>query len=171
MQVSSSGCESYQWSKDGQPLLDGADFSGVSSNILYIDRVSKGTERMYACCVCNGSRNICSDEINLMVIKLSIEEMDLVKLLDCLVNSEVEVISRCIYNKIASLDQVHLEPDIKVRYLLQQVCERVREDGKVYDRLVRVLRRLDETLRDICNIMRKRVDRDKEDKVGYAGTK
>ena len=166
VQVSSSGCESYQWSKDGQPLLDGADFSGVSSNILYIDRASQGTEGMYACCVCNGSRKICSDEINLMVIKLSIEEEDLVKLLDCLLNSEV--ISRCIYNKFTSLDQVHLEPDIKVRYLLQQVCERVREDNKVYDRLVRVLRRLGGSLRDICNIMRKRVDRDKEDKVGYA---
>ena len=168
VQVSSSGCESYQWSKDDQPLLDGADFLGVSSNILYIDRASQSTEGMYACCVCNGSRKICSDEINLMVIKLSIEEEDLLKLSDCLVNSEV--ISRCIYNKIASLDQVHLGTDIKVRYLLQQVCERVREDYKVYDRLVRVLRRLDGTLRDICNIMRKRVDRDKEDKVGYAGT-
>ena len=168
VQVSSSGCESYQWSKDGQPLLDGADFSGVSSNILYIDRACQGTEGKYACCVCNGSRKICSDEINLMVIKLSIEEVDLVKLSDCLLN--YEVISRCIYKKFASLDQVHLEPDIKVRYLLQQVCERVREDDKVYDRLVRVLRRLDGTLRDICNIMRKRVDRDKEDKVGYAGT-
>ena len=170
VQVSSSGCESYQWSKDGQPLLDGSDFSGVSSNILYIDRASQDTEGMYACCVCNGSRKICSDEINLMVIKLSIEEKDLVKLLDRLVNSEVEVISRCIYNKIASLDQVHLGTDIKVRYLLQQVCERVREDDKVYDRLVRVLRRLDGSLKDICNIMRKSVDRDKEDKVGYAGT-
>ena len=168
VQVSSSGCESYQWSKDGQPLLDGADFSGVSSNILYIDRASQGTEGMYACFVCNGSRKICSDEINLMVIKLSIEEGDLVKLSDCLVNSEV--ISRCTYNKFTSLDQAHLWTDIKVRYLLQQVCERVREDDKVYDRLVRVLRRLDGTLRDICNIMRKRVDRDKEDKVGYTGT-
>ena len=168
MQVSSSGCESYQWSKDGQPLLDGADFSGVSSNIVYIDRASKGTEGKYSCCVSNGNRKLCSDEINLMVIKLSIEEVDLVKLLDCLLNSEV--ISRCIYNKFASLDQVHLEPDIKVKYLLQQVCERVREDDKVYHRLVRVLSRLDGTLRNICDIMRKRVDRDKEGKAAYAGT-
>ena len=168
VQVSSSGCESYQWSKDGQPLLDGADFSGVSSNILYIDRASQGTEGKYSCSVSNGSETVCSDEINLMVIKLPIEELDLVKLLDCLLNSEV--ISRCIYNKFASLDQVHLEPDIKVRYLLQQVCERVREDDKVYDRLVRVLRRLDGTLRDICAIMRKGVDRDKEGRAIYAGT-
>ena len=68
VQVSSSGSASYQWSKDGQPLLDGADFSGVSSNILYIDRASKGTEGKYACCVSNGSETVCSDEINLMVI-------------------------------------------------------------------------------------------------------
>ena len=103
-----------------------------------------------------------------MVIKLPIEEEDLVELLDCLLNSEV--ISRCIYNKIASLDQVHLEPDIKVRYLLQQVCERVREDDKAYDRLVRLLRRHDGTLKDICDIMRKRVNRDKAGKAGYGGT-
>ena len=68
VQVSSSGCESYQWSKDCQPLLDGADFSGVSSNILYIDRASKGTEGKYSCCVSYGSETVCSDEINLMVI-------------------------------------------------------------------------------------------------------
>ena len=68
VQVSSSGCESYQWSKDGQPLLDGADFSGVSSNILYIGRASNGTEGKYSCCVSNGSETVCSDEINLMVI-------------------------------------------------------------------------------------------------------
>ena len=68
VQVSCSGCESYQWSKDGQPLLDGADFSGVSSNMLYINRASQGTEGKYSCCVSNGSETLCSDEINLMVI-------------------------------------------------------------------------------------------------------
>ena len=68
VQVSSSGCESYQWIKDGQSLLDGADFSGVSSNILYIDRASKVTEGKYSCCVSSGNRKLCSDEINLMVI-------------------------------------------------------------------------------------------------------
>ena len=68
VQVSSNGCESYQWSKDGQPLLDGADFSGASSNMLYINRASQGTEGKYSCCVSNGSETVCSDEINLMVI-------------------------------------------------------------------------------------------------------
>ena len=68
VQVSSSGYESYQWSKDGQPLLDGADFSGVSSNILYINKSSHGSEGKYSCCVSNGSETVCSDEVNLMVI-------------------------------------------------------------------------------------------------------
>ncbi len=34
VQVSDNEHVSYQWSKDGEPLLDGADFSGVCSNIL-----------------------------------------------------------------------------------------------------------------------------------------
>ena len=89
VQVSSSGCESYQWSKDGQPLLDGADFSGVSSNILYIDRASQGTEGKYSCCVSNGSETICSDEINLMVIYPP-EKEHLIKLYS-LMESEVPI--------------------------------------------------------------------------------
>ena len=68
VQVSFNGCESYQWSKDGQPLLDGADFSGVSRNILYIDRGCQDTEGKYFCCVSSGCKKLCSDEINLMVI-------------------------------------------------------------------------------------------------------
>ena len=68
VQVISNGCESYQWRKDGQPILDGADFSGVSSNMLYINRASQGTEGKYSCCVSNGSETICTDEMNLMVI-------------------------------------------------------------------------------------------------------
>ena len=87
VQVSSSGFESYQWSKDGQPLLDGADFSGVSSNMLYINRASKGTEGKYSCCVSNGSETVCSDEINLMVIYPP-EKEHLIKLYS-LMDSEV----------------------------------------------------------------------------------
>ena len=68
IQVISNGCESYQWRKDGQPLLAGADFSGVSSNMLYINRASQGTEGKYSCCVSNGSETVCSDEMNLMVL-------------------------------------------------------------------------------------------------------
>ena len=89
VRVSSSGCESYQWRTNGQPLLDGADFSGVSSNILYIDRVSKGTEGKYSCCVSDGSNTVCSDEINLMVIYPP-EKEHLIKLYS-LMESEVPI--------------------------------------------------------------------------------
>ena len=87
VQVNSSGCESYKWSKDGQPLLDGADFSGVTSNILCIDRASQGTEGKYSCCVSNGSETVCSDEINLMVVYPP-EKEHLIKLYS-LMDSEV----------------------------------------------------------------------------------
>ena len=87
VQVSSSGCESYQWSKDGQPLLDGADFSGVSNNMLYIDRARQGTQGKYSCCVSNGSETVYSDEINLMVIYPP-EKEHLIKLYS-LIESEV----------------------------------------------------------------------------------
>ncbi len=66
--VSCSGCESYQWSKDGEPLLDGADFCGVCSNTLYIYRASQCTEGKYSCRVSRGSETECSDEISLSVI-------------------------------------------------------------------------------------------------------
>ncbi len=68
VQVSCSGCKSYQWSKDGKPLLDGADFCGVCSNILYINRASQCTEGKYSCRVSRGSETECSDEISLSVI-------------------------------------------------------------------------------------------------------
>ena len=89
VQVSCSGCESYQWSKDGLPLLDGADVSGVSKNMLYINRASQGTEGKYSCCVSNGSETVCSDEINLMVIYPP-EKEHLIKLYS-LMESEVPI--------------------------------------------------------------------------------
>ena len=89
VQVSSSGCESYQWSKDGQPLLDGADFSGVTSNMLYTDRASKGTEGKYFCFVNSSGKKLCSDEINLMVIYPP-EKEHLIKLYS-LMESEVPI--------------------------------------------------------------------------------
>ena len=89
VRVRSSGCESYQWRTNGQPLLDGADFSGVSSNILYINRASQDTEGKYSCCVSNGNRKLCSDEINLMVIYPP-EKEHLIKLYS-LMESEVPI--------------------------------------------------------------------------------
>ena len=87
VQVSSNGCESHQWSKDGQPLLDGADFSGVSDNILFINGASQGIEGKYSCCVSNGSETVRSDEMNLIVIYPP-EKEHLIKLYS-LIESEV----------------------------------------------------------------------------------
>ena len=146
VQVSSSGCESYQWSKDGQPLLDGSDFSGVSSNILYIDRACQGTEGMYACCVCNG-RKICSDEINLMVIyppgkehliKLSLMESEVPKdswppvgnsTFINLVLIKQSPISRCLYYTVrGDIDDI-LESKEVVEY--EEVFREYREGALV----------------------------------------
>ena len=68
VQVSCDGSESYQWSKDGQSLVDGADYSGVSSNILYINRASHGTEGKYCCCVNTGSEWVDCEEIGVVII-------------------------------------------------------------------------------------------------------
>ena len=67
VQTSCDRSESYQWSKDGQPLVDGADYSGVSSNILYINRASHGTEGKYCCCVSSGKR-VDREEIGVVII-------------------------------------------------------------------------------------------------------
>ena len=68
VEMESTGSETYQWCKDGQPLLDGADYSGVCSNMLYINTASQGAEGKYSCRVSNGSETACSDEIILTVI-------------------------------------------------------------------------------------------------------
>ena len=68
VQTSCDRSESYQWRKDGQPLVDGADYSGVSSNILYINRASHGTEGKYCCCVSTGSERVDSEEIGVVII-------------------------------------------------------------------------------------------------------
>ena len=68
VQTSCDGSESYQWSKDGQSLVDGADYSGVSSNILYINRASHGTEGKYCCCVSSGNERVDSEEIGVVII-------------------------------------------------------------------------------------------------------
>ena len=90
-------------------------------------------------------------------LESSLEDTDLVKFALKLLESKI--ISKDVKDKFVSLDHDHLDPDRKVRYLLQQVCERVREDDKVYDRLVRVLRKLGGGVKDVCEAMRKELDR------------
>ncbi len=60
--------KSYQWSKDGEILLDGADFSGVCSNILYINRASQCNEGMYSCTFNDGGVTLYSNELYLKII-------------------------------------------------------------------------------------------------------
>ena len=148
VQVSSNGYEFYQWSKDGRPLHDGSDFSGVSSNMLYIDRASHSSEGKYYCCVSNGSDTVCSDEINLMVIYPP-EKDHLIKLYS-LMESEVPIdswppvgnstyinlvlikqspISRCHYFTVrGDMDDI-LESKEKVEY--EEVFREYREGALV----------------------------------------
>ena len=91
------------------------------------------------------------------MLELSLGDTDLVKFSLKLLQSKI--ISKHVKDNFDSLDNNHLEADIKVRYLLHQVCERVREDDKVYDRLVRVLSRLGGGVKGVCEAMRKELDR------------
>ena len=68
VQVAGSGEESYQWNKDSQPLVEGRDFYGVSSNMLYINRASQRVEGRYSSSISNCRGAVCSDEINLKVV-------------------------------------------------------------------------------------------------------
>ena len=106
VQVGDRGGELCQWSKDGFPLLDGVDYSGVCSNILYINRASQDAQGKYSCCVSRGQETEYTDDINLAVLKLPQTDVNLVKLSNVLVQSEV--ISADICNKFLSLDQVPL---------------------------------------------------------------
>ena len=87
VQVSSSDCLSYRWSINGQHLIDGSDFFGVTSNLLYINRARQGTEGKYSYWVSNGKGAICSSDINLTVL-YSQEQSDLMELYSVL-ESEV----------------------------------------------------------------------------------
>lgn len=81
-----------------------------------------------------------------------LEDADLIKLSKELVKHRI--ISKEFHDKFSSLDRDHLESDIKVRFLLQQVCERAGEDGEVFKRLVKVLGKLGGKVRAECEAMK-----------------
>ena len=85
--VGFSDCLSYQWNKNGQHLIDGSDFFGVTSNLLYINRARQGTEGKYSCWVSNGKEAINSNDMKLTVL-YSKEQSDLMELYSVL-ESEV----------------------------------------------------------------------------------
>ena len=73
------------------------------------------------------------------------EKEDLVKL--C---CNFGVISTEVKNKLEGLDpdKKRLPSKVRVRYLLQQVCDNCRQDGHVYDKFLRVLRELKLTVKE-----------------------
>ena len=90
-------------------------------------------------------------------LEFSLEEIDHVKLSvklceSCIISQEVK-------DNFDSLDEVHLDSDRRVRYLLHHAYEKISNDKKVYDRLVRVLSRFGGGVRDVCEAMKKELDR------------
>ena len=74
VQVAGSGEDSYKWSKDGQPLSEGSEFSGVSSKFLFINGASQHIIGKYCCTISNGQEIVHSSEINVEVIFLPEKE-------------------------------------------------------------------------------------------------
>ena len=72
--IAGSGEVSYEWSKDGQPLSEGSEFSDVSSNFLFINGASQHIIGKYSCTITNGRETLCSSEINVKVIYLPEKE-------------------------------------------------------------------------------------------------
>ena len=72
--IAGSGEVSYEWSKDGQPLSEGSEFSGVSSNFLFINGASQHETGKYSCTITNGRETVCSSEINVKVLYLPEKE-------------------------------------------------------------------------------------------------
>ena len=72
--VTGSGEESYKWGKDGQPLFEGSEFSGVTSKFLLINEASKDVIGKYSCSISNGKDIVCSSKINVKVVYLPQKE-------------------------------------------------------------------------------------------------
>ncbi len=157
VQVGDRGGELCQWSKDGFPLLDGVDYSGVCSNILYINRASQDAQGIYSCCVSRGQETEYTDDINLTVLKLPQTDVNLVKLSNVLVQSEF--ISADICNKFLSLDHDHVIPEKWLRFLVQQVCMQTTSCNLVSDRLKGLVNSLEGTTQTVCCVLMKELER------------
>ena len=68
VQASPKESVSYQWKKDGQPLVDSSTYSGVHDDILVVSHASQGTEGEYTCCVSKLGKIVCSNKIILTVL-------------------------------------------------------------------------------------------------------
>ena len=111
--------ESYRWSKDGQTLLEGRDFSGVSSNMLYINRASKHLEGRYSYSISYGRDNVCSGDIDVK-LEYTQEKKHLLQHYDGMKNNrecnltfvnlvlikQTDNISRCDYTICGDVDDI-----------------------------------------------------------------
>jgi len=59
---------SYQWKKDGVPLIEGTDYSGVCSRMLYINRAGERTKGKYFCSIKTDKEIINTKEIRVIVL-------------------------------------------------------------------------------------------------------
>lgn len=60
--IEAANAATYQWRKDGNPLLDGGNVSGVASAVLSITNVTQADEGQYSCVVSNGPGNSVTSE-------------------------------------------------------------------------------------------------------------
>ena len=67
VQASPGESVSYQWKKDGQPLVNSSTYTGLNDEILVIGHARQGIEGEYTCHVSNEGREICSNKITLTV--------------------------------------------------------------------------------------------------------
>ena len=67
VQASPRESVSYQWKKDGQPLVNSSTYTGVNSEILVIGHARQGIEGEYTCHVSIDGMEICSNKITLTV--------------------------------------------------------------------------------------------------------
>ncbi len=102
-------------------------------------------------------------------LESSLYSVDLLKLARDLLKNRV--LPKDTGDKFTCLDPNpdHLEHEVKVRYLLQHVYERVREDDNTYGRLVRVLSKHGGEVEMVCQTMKKDLVVENSDNSGSNG--
>ena len=94
-------------------------------------------------------------------LKSVLKEYDFTKLVQEVLMTRV--LDKAVKEQFDTLDHDHLEKDIKVRYLLQNVYERMESDEHIYERLVRVLTKLGGGAKSLCEAMREEMNKDEGD--------
>ena len=90
-----------------------------------------------------------------------LEEYDFTKIVQELLRAGI--LDKNVKKELDCLDHDLLEKDLKVRYLLQNVYERMESDEHIYERLVRVLTKHGGCAKSLCEAMRKEMNKDEGD--------